>query len=116
MRGPAPGECTITDDELSTFDDVVVTLPTPTTVPEANECKLLFAQDCSQRGLFSIVGAGSQETRVLMILVPGYHIELPRVDWPKVIVNGREKTVTESRTIHLREDPADERWVDRMLS
>jgi len=101
----AAGVCKVHNDKMMTFDGVPIVLPIFTSETPSSRCKVLLAQDCSQRGLFSVKGSFKFGLWSVEMVVPSYELELvpQSSSWDSVVlkVNGREMRITSSVPIEL---------------
>jgi len=99
------GVCKVHDDKMLTFDGVPIVLPIFTSETPSSRCKVLLAQDCSQRGLFSVKGSFKFGRWSVEMVVPSYELELvpQSSSWDSVVlkVNGREMRIASSVPIEL---------------
>jgi hypothetical protein len=109
------GVCKIHGDKMLTFDGLPLLLPVPNTEEtSSSRCDVLLAQDCSERGLFSVTGSFKHSRWAVRMDVPSYTIQLiPDRSADKVIlkVNDEEHRVHQSQPVVLREQSGDTRSV-----
>jgi len=101
----ATGVCKVYSDKMLTFDGVPLILPVFTSETPSSSCKVLLAQDCSQRGLFSVAGSFKFGRWSVKMVVPSYELELvpesSSADSVKAIVNGQQMRIRQSEPIQL---------------
>lgn len=96
------GICKLHEDRLVTFDGVPIMLPLYSGESTSSQCNVLLAQDCSERGLFSITSSFSSGRWTLRILTPNHKLELvPLREYTIVKVDGEEKRLRKSHPIRL---------------
>ena len=101
----ATGVCKVHSDKMLTFDGVPLILPVFTSETPSSRCNVLLAQDCSQRGLFSVAGSFKFGRWSVKMVVPSYELELvpesSSADSVKAIVNGQQMRIRQSEPIQL---------------
>jgi len=109
----AAGVCKVHSDKMLTFDGVPLILPAYTTETASSRCKVLLAQDCSERGLFSVSGSKTQGLWTVKMVVPSYELELvpqtSSIDSVQLLVNGRQIPLSSSVPVQLPSLPSSSR-------
>ena len=92
-------------DKMLSFDGVPLILPVHTTDTRSSRCQVLLAQDCSERGLFSVSGSFKEGLWSVKMVVPSYELELvpesSSMDSVLLIANGQETRLLTSETLRL---------------
>ena len=100
-----PGVCKVHSDKMLTFDGSPIILPLYTSETSSSRCKVLLAQDCSQRGLFSVSGYFKFGRWSVKMVVPSYELELvpqsSSFESVVLIVNGQQMRVSSSVAVQL---------------
>jgi len=98
-----------TTEKITTFDGV--TLPvSPLDKYSKKSCSFVFAQHCSNEGLFSIIKSGDMDERMkLKVILPKYEIEWITESYRmELLVNGERMSLDSGRPIILpRDDSSD---------
>jgi len=101
----AAGVCKVHSDKMVTFDGVPLVLPIYTSDTPSSRCDVLLAQDCSQRGLFSVKGSFKYGRWSVKMIVPSYELKLEphssSFESVVLVVNGQEMRVSSSVPIEL---------------
>jgi len=99
-----PGVCKVHSDKMLTFDGVPIILPVHTS-ETSGRCDVLLAQDCSQRGLFSVAGSFKFGRWGVKMVVPSYELKLEpqssSFDSIVLIVNGQQMRISSSSPVQL---------------
>jgi len=99
------GICKVHSDKVLTFDGVPIILPRFTSQTSSSRCNVLIAQDCSQRGLFSVKGSFKFGRWSVKMVVPSYELELTpessSFDSVVLLVNGQPTRLSTSVPVQL---------------
>jgi len=99
------GVCKVHSDKMLTFDGVPLVLPVHTSETPSSRCKVLLAQDCSPRGLFSVSGSFKFGRWSVQLVVPSYELELvpqsSSFDSVVLMVNGQQMRISSSVPVEL---------------
>jgi len=99
------GVCKVHSDKMLTFDGVPIILPIYTSETPSSRCDVLLAQDCSQRGLFSMKGSFKFGRWSVKMVVPSYELELvpqsSSFDSVVLLVNGQQMRISSSMPVEL---------------